>query len=325
MAKNKYKNILTKEFLIDQYTNKKLSTRAIAKIIGTDKTVILQYLKKHDIERRGPSEREYKKGCRNPIITQEYLYEEYTLKGLSSPQIAEKLKCSATTIRKQLHKFKILIRKHPSVKINCSTCEKEITRYAYQIKNSKDSFCSKKCFKNHRSLHNPMHNKETKDKMLASRKLMKRKSNSIYKNSYCCMDCAGHITFRTALYGMGTCKSCSNKGERCNWFGKTVLIKFCKYKNIWFKSSWEANFAKWCDGSNIKWEYEPRAFLLKLNNKKTNYTPDFYLPEFDLWIEVKGYWRKDAFEKYQQFQKEYTNINIELFNKDKLQELSIIK
>lgn len=120
------------------------------------------------------------------------------------------------------------------------------------------------------------------------------------------------------------CKKCANKGERSANFGKTILIKCCKYNNIWFKSSWEANFAKWCDLSGIKWEYELKAFLLEINSKKTNYTPDFYLPEFDVWIEIKGYWRKDAQEKFIEFKKRYKQ-KIYLFNKEKLQEFSIVK
>ena len=135
-----------------------------------------------------------------------------------------------------------------------------------------------------------------------------------------CLDCGKILSNR---YNK-RCASCARKGILNPWFGKTILIKFCKYNKVWFKSSWEANFAKWCDGSGIEWKYEPKAFKLELNNKTTHYTPDFYLPEFDLWIEVKGYWRKDAFEKYQQFQKEYKNINIELFNKDILMNWSIV-
>lgn len=36
--------------------------------------------------------------------------------------------------------------------------------------------------------------------------------------------------------------------------------------------------------------------ILELN--EGTYTPDFYLPKFNCWVEVKGYWRKRAKKKY---------------------------
>lgn len=47
----------------------------------------------------------------------------------------------------------------------------------------------------------------------------------------------------------------------------------------------EGVFAQDCDGAGIKWQYEPRRFRLSW----CSYRPDFYLPEFDIWVEIKGY------------------------------------
>jgi len=63
-----------------------------------------------------------------------------------------------------------------------------------------------------------------------------------------------------------------------------------------------------------------------LENKETTYTPDFYLPETNTFIEVKGYWRDDAKVKYDKFiQEQSSNYNIELWDKLKLKSLNIIK
>jgi predicted nuclease of restriction endonuclease-like RecB superfamily len=86
------------------------------------------------------------------------------------------------------------------------------------------------------------------------------------------------------------------------------------------RSSWELNFAKWCDLSGIEWVYESKTF--ELGN--TTYTPDFYLPEFDLWIEIKGYWRDDARIKFKKFKRLYKTINIEVFDKLILKRIGII-
>ena len=52
MSRSKYEHILTKEFLEEEYINKKRSSYNIAKEIGCGKSTILLYLKKYDIEKR---------------------------------------------------------------------------------------------------------------------------------------------------------------------------------------------------------------------------------------------------------------------------------
>ena len=212
------------------------------------------------------------------------------------------------------------------VSVDCAMCGKKILRWPCHVKNHKHLFCSSSCFSKHRKLFNPASSSEVRRKMSISAKARGRQTNQDGRifNSYCCRICGNLIHAWTALYGDGYCKRCVHAGERnCN-FGKTILIKFCKYKNQWFKSLWEANFAKWCDGSGIKWKYEPKAWKLKLNNKNTNYIPDFYLPEFDVWIEIKGYWRKDAKEKFELCQKQYPEIELKAFCKNELQTLGVI-
>jgi hypothetical protein len=60
--------------------------------------------------------------------------------------------------------------------------------------------------------------------------------------------------------------------------------KSCYYKEIRMRSSWEKKFAELCDENNIKFEYEPKWFKLWTGRR---YLPDFYLPEKDLWIEIR--------------------------------------
>jgi len=138
-----------------------------------------------------------------------------------------------------------------------------------------------------------------------------------------CIDCGKKLSTYTAT----RCKKCANKhnsGKNHHNYGKSVKnIKKIKYGSIWFRSSWEANFAKWCDLSGIKWEYEPKAFELIIKNKETTYTPDFYLPEFDLWIEIKGWWRRNGKNKFNWFKKNYKNI--QLFQHNKLKNMSILR
>ncbi len=68
-----------------------------------------------------------------------------------------------------------------------------------------------------------------------------------------------------------------------NAFGYTKC-KTSWYKGSRMRSGWEVTFAEKCDEKNIRWEYEPETFTLSTGKR---YTPDFYLPDFDLFIEVK--------------------------------------
>jgi hypothetical protein len=144
---------------------------------------------------------------------------------------------------------------------------------------------------------------------------MKGKNNPNYKNgkylkNYYCIICNKPITI-----GASYCKKC---------FCQNILLKnkFCRYlyKNIYFKSLWEANFAKWLDLSGIKWQYESKTFDLG----NTIYTPDFYLPEFDCYIEIKGYLTIFAKEKLKLFFKIFKNINLQIYDVNILKYIGII-
>ncbi|MEN2464926.1 hypothetical protein [Ornithinibacillus sp. JPR2-1] len=81
------------------------------------------------------------------------------------------------------------------------------------------------------------------------------------------------------------------------------------YKGYRFRSRLEARWAVFFDSLGIKWEYEPEGFELLLTEKDSDlfesqedwqdlrkkwmgktlyYLPDFWLPDLNLWVEVKG-------------------------------------
>lgn len=57
-----------------------------------------------------------------------------------------------------------------------------------------------------------------------------------------------------------------------------------RYKNHSFRSRLEARFAVYFDHLGIKWEYEPEGFEL---GNGLRYLPDFWLPEWRIWVEIK--------------------------------------
>lgn len=137
--------------------------------------------------------------------------------------------------------------------------------------------------------------------------------NPNYKHGLCvrkmCRDCGKPLVNKYAL----RCKSCAQIGKLSHRYGKTAANGQGSYYNgIWMRSSYELKFAKFLDSKNIKWEFEPKTF--DVGNGET-YTPDFYLPETDEWVEIKGYWRDDARVKFELCKLRYPELKILLVNK----------
>lgn len=67
-----------------------------------------------------------------------------------------------------------------------------------------------------------------------------------------------------------------------------------------FRSSWEANYARYLNYRGVKWEFEPETFDLKSGKL---YTPDFKINNF--YVEVKGWMDHLSVEKIRDFTQEY--------------------
>lgn len=90
------------------------------------------------------------------------------------------------------------------------------------------------------------------------------------------------------------------------------------YNGIKFRSSWESKFAQWLDSNNIAWQYEPRVF----NLGKTSYRPDFYIPGYGKWIEIKGFLRHEDANKICSFSN--LGYDVEVLLKPELKELGVL-
>ena len=98
-------------------------------------------------------------------------------------------------------------------------------------------------------------------------------------------------------------------------------------KRAVFSHPSEEIFANLLDFYRITWEYEPRSFPLqwgKDNNVLEAFTPDFYLPEFDLYIELTT--MKQALvtkknRKIKLLREIYPDVNIQIFYQKDFQNL----
>lgn len=79
-------------------------------------------------------------------------------------------------------------------------------------------------------------------------------------------------------------QSLNNSGGRCKWFevdGQRV------------QGTWERDIADKMTQEGIEWikvGKKKDILIYELDGRQRAYTPDFYLPLFDLYLEIKGYW-----------------------------------
>ena len=168
--------------------------------------------------------------------------------------------------------------------VKCPVCNKIF--FTYQFKNSRSKkSCSKKCGNILKSINN--------------------KKTNLGKTKYA----TPHL-MKMSIERSGKKRSkkiCKNisKGTT-NWLIKTNFKATYKFGGYRMRSKWERLFAKFLDLNNIKWKYEPKKFYLKQLNHY--YLPDFYIPEWDTYVEVKGYMSEGALKKINAFKYEYGNL-----------------
>lgn len=73
------------------------------------------------------------------------------------------------------------------------------------------------------------------------------------------------------------------------------------YKGIKFHGQWEVKFAMNLDDKKVEWRRPSEKFQYTFEGKTRNYTPDFWIPEMNAYIEIKGYTTPKDEAKWSQF------------------------
>ena len=107
-------------------------------------------------------------------------------------------------------------------------------------------------------------------------------------------------------YTVKSSKTINNKISNSIWHNSFSKTRTQRYKGINMMGNWEVEFAKLLDKRNILWEYTKDKFDYLFNGSLHKYNPDFYLPKYDLYIEIKGYPTLKDFSKW----KSVPNLNI---------------
>lgn len=86
-----------------------------------------------------------------------------------------------------------------------------------------------------------------------------------------------------------------------SYMGNTnKLIKRVYYDGIYFMGTWELEFYKWCIANNIKVERSKMWFEYNWNGVR-RYNPDFFLPDLNIYVEIKGQQYERDLAKWNQF------------------------
>jgi len=190
---------------------------------------------------------------------------------------------------------------------------------------NKKMFCSSKCS----AIFNNTGRKQTditkqrisKSLALLPKRVYKERKTRIILS---CKACGKK--FKVLPYLSKTRKYCSNLCAITTIGRQTTSAKASRGKfgirkdidpNICFYSTWEANIARVFNLVNLRWQYAPKIF----NLGKHTYRPDFYLLDFDTFIEVKNFLGPYSLQRDLLFREKYPNIKLYLLLKKQYLEI----
>lgn len=116
------------------------------------------------------------------------------------------------------------------------------------------------------------------------KKLQKPPSSKLY--FLVCSECSLPFTWSSKR------KTCSDFCHREITIKNGIKSKSIKYNGISFHSSWEVKLAKFLDVHNINWTRQIEGIRwVDESNVSHNYYPDFYLKDFNLYLDPKNPYR----------------------------------
>lgn len=205
--------------------------------------------------------------------------------------------------------------------LSCEKCSNEYkvkcTDYAFEIGKYK-KHCSRKCSNSRTWSDEDKFKKSTSakesEKVKSANKIL-RNHNIKPKHVDKCLSCGKDI-FRVGRKIRKYHNECWKKISGGMKAGSSTIYS-CEYKGYKLDSGLEKIFAILLDKCNIKWVKNKSIGFsyIGYDNKKRKYYPDFYLAEYDLWVETKGkiYALRD--KNFELKSKSIKNLEI-LFNKD---------
>lgn len=125
----------------------------------------------------------------------------------------------------------------------------------------------------------------------------------------------------TQSIGEKSSKTILEKARNGEWHVSLAKNMHYNYQGVDLHGTWELRLAMYMDDNKITWWRCDDIFEYEFDGRTLSYQPDFYLPKFDLYIEVKGYATEKDFAKWEQFPKDRKLVILREYD---LKELGII-
>lgn len=194
-------------------------------------------------------------------------------------------------------------KKSNTVSLVCLKCNKEYAKHKSKASNSK--FCTKKCKDDHTSQHEEKAclNCNVIFKSKRGKKYCKRECYLQFNThdrvdlncNFCGEDYKKPVGHETKYCG----KVCQNKAQSSGLHeipsNGRLGFRYDLPSNYFFKSSLEADYARWCEFTKKPYVYEHKTFTVQYHERDKQYTPDFYHPDEDRYVELKAIRRDRKF------------------------------
>jgi hypothetical protein len=93
------------------------------------------------------------------------------------------------------------------------------------------------------------------------------------------------------------------------------------YRDVPFRSTYEVRAARSFDRLGMRWEYEPKRFDL---GGSYTYLPDFYLPDEDMYVEVKGYYGPKSAETMSRMFEAHPDVSVAILQRLQIEALEVV-
>ena len=236
------------------------------------------------------------KGSCKIHLTQKYgSYEKY-LEIHNKNHENVSIKNSQQSKEKKIQKLTLWV----SEKHACEKCGKVMTE-----KYGSGRFCCRSCANSHQKSEqtkNKISIKARKNREVIKSKQLELQKKSYYSNPKKCVICNNIIPFEHK--NRKTCCETCYKKHLSKIAKKNKLGGITKghgtgrggnYKNIHCDSKYELIFLVYCIELNMNIERNFTFFIYTdKDNKQHKYYPDFYFPDLDMFIEIKGYFQENT-------------------------------
>ncbi len=92
-----------------------------------------------------------------------------------------------------------------------------------------------------------------------------------------------------------------SKAAEGSWHNSFTKDRVKNYNGEKFDGNWELGLAKWFDAHGVVWERNKKRFSYLFESCCRTYTPDFWLPKLEIYVEVKGWAVPKDIAKWKQF------------------------